>query len=455
MSRAKRSTYAHLKLPGARSPKLRAPLAAGKTLLGYRAPDPGNQAPAEPTKKTRLAEPVWAANRFAHGICIGPTGTGKGRSSLIPDLLTYPGSAVVVDPCGEAAKVTSRYRAEQLDQDVYIVDPFGVIGGTSSTFNPLDIRAFTGERLEDFALGVPHLIHPDYKHSSKEPFWDNQADLLLSAITCSILATEAQSTRHLPRVAELLFGDDTIFELAKFLDTSGAKVPRFAYRNISNFLNTTEQTRSGILSVAQQHVQLFSTRTVQESIKTTSLDIQGFSDGVPMTIYLVLPPNRLKSHGVLLRMWLSGLLRIALNRKRMPTLPTSFYVDELAQIGTLNEIETAYTLMRKYGIRMAIYLQDLQQLQRLYPDSWRTLLGNAGVMQAFRPNTRIAARQLAKLFPKALKADDLLGLDEDQQVILEQGGRYARSRKLDYLHDPLYAGRFDINPLYGERTSLN
>jgi len=113
MPTAKPTPCAQRKLPGAKSSKLRKPLAAGKTLLGWTTPKPQN-ASAHKQASGSVAQPSWMANNQAHSICIAPTGGGKGRSSLIPQLLNWRGSAVVVDPKGEAAMVTGRYRAETL-----------------------------------------------------------------------------------------------------------------------------------------------------------------------------------------------------------------------------------------------------------------------------------------------------------------------------------------------------
>jgi type IV secretion system protein VirD4 len=61
-----------------------------------------------------------------HLITIAPTGAGKGRGALIPNLLMYEGPAIVIDPKGEASRVTARRRRE-LGQEVYILDPFNLV----------------------------------------------------------------------------------------------------------------------------------------------------------------------------------------------------------------------------------------------------------------------------------------------------------------------------------------
>ena len=60
------------------------------------------------TKKGKLV----VAPAEKHLITIAPTGAGKFRSVLAPELLTYPGPIVCLDIKGEAYAVTARRRRE-------------------------------------------------------------------------------------------------------------------------------------------------------------------------------------------------------------------------------------------------------------------------------------------------------------------------------------------------------
>ncbi|MEL6979873.1 MAG: type IV secretory system conjugative DNA transfer family protein [Pseudomonadota bacterium] len=55
-----------------------------------------------------------------HFLTVAPTRSGKGVSAIIPNLLSWQGSVLVIDPKGENAAVTSSYRAT-LEQDVQIL----------------------------------------------------------------------------------------------------------------------------------------------------------------------------------------------------------------------------------------------------------------------------------------------------------------------------------------------
>src|ERR1700691_688015 len=59
-----------------------------------------------------------------HMISVAPTRSGKGVSLIIPNLLTYGGSVLVVDPKGENCWVTAAHRRNVLKQKTVILDPW-------------------------------------------------------------------------------------------------------------------------------------------------------------------------------------------------------------------------------------------------------------------------------------------------------------------------------------------
>ena len=71
--------------------------------------------------------------------CAGPR-AGKGVAAVIPNLLLFPGSAVVIDPKGELATETAKYRQESLGQKIIVLDPAKVANVPDQmigTYNPI------------------------------------------------------------------------------------------------------------------------------------------------------------------------------------------------------------------------------------------------------------------------------------------------------------------------------
>ena len=73
---------------------------------------------------------------FPHALIVAPTGRGKTTGFVIPNLLTFKGSAVVLDVKGENFEATARHRAAEGDK-VYRFAPTDWHDRCSHRYNPL------------------------------------------------------------------------------------------------------------------------------------------------------------------------------------------------------------------------------------------------------------------------------------------------------------------------------
>ena len=100
-------------------------------LLGWDAPASrqGYGFALHPKKQdsTKTAVPI-VDDSDGHTLVFAPTGKGKSRGVVIPNLLNWPGPAVVIDVKGELSATTAEYRRDVLGQEVHILDPWGVTG---------------------------------------------------------------------------------------------------------------------------------------------------------------------------------------------------------------------------------------------------------------------------------------------------------------------------------------
>jgi len=394
---------------------------------------------------TEPGEPLlYAGDR--HLLTIAPTGSGKGRGAIIPTLLSYPGPTIVIDPKGENYRVTGRYRRE-LGHEVHVIDPFGLTGETTDSLNPFDVFRLPGAEFDADAEMLAELLASG-KKGSKDPFWDIAAHGLISGLIAYIATCKGPEERHFGELKRLMWGGSTIYNLAVVLDTA-KNMPSYAYEEIAGFVDTTDVTRSGILAVARAHARILGSDAVRRSLGPTSIDMNAFVRGDPMTIYFIIPPTKLESHQALLRLWIGTLLLVLMQREGKAQRQTLFLLDECAQLGNLSALRQAVTLMRGYGLQVWMFFQDLSQMKRLYADDWETMVNNCGVMQTFGLNTHLVASGMAEMMG-GVKADDLRFLPAELQVTVTPGQPPMIARRPDYLTDKVFAGRFDPNPLYGD-----
>lgn len=417
-------------------------------LLGWKTGDAarapmGFSAPSAPAPASLDATPiVYGEDR--HLVTIAPTGAGKGRGVIIPNLLRFEGSVIVIDPKGETWHCTARRRKE-MGQEVRLLDPFGAVSKRTDSLNPFDLFDRPGALLDADSEMLASLLAGDVGFH-KEPFWDNWGRSLMAGVIAAVAETASKSERHFGKVREVLMSDDAVYNLAALIENH-EDINRLSKQNISSFLPITEQTRSGILSTAQSYLKVVNSDSALRSLSKSTISLESVRKGDPMTIYIVIPPDKLESHGALLRLWVGALMLTVMGRKRRPKRSTLFLLDECAQLGEFGPLRQSMTLLRGYGLQVWPFFQDLSQLQRLYPKDWRTIFNNAGVFQLFGVANHLMARESADLIGD-VDPDMLRNMAKDRQIIAISNEKAMSARLPDYLQDAPFQGQFDANPMF-------
>lgn len=336
-----------------------------------------------------------------HLLTIAPTRTGKGVSAIIPNLLTYPGSALVIDPKGENARLTAARRgpghgsSPGLGQAVHVLDPWGITGLPVSSFNPLDWLISDIDNATENAMILAESLVP-HRDTKADPFWDDEARALLVGLLLHVAFDEDDANNAtLGRVREILVSgdEDLAHVLAAMLQSAHPVVRSTAARTIGK----EEKLRSNVLSSAQSHTHFLDSPAVAESLRVSSFSFEELKRS-PTTVYLVLPADRLTPFGRWLRLLVQQALTVcARDITRKPAMPVLFLLDEMAALGRLSMVEQAFGLMAGFGMQLWGIVQDASQLKRIYDDGWETFIGNAGVIQYFGSRDQRTAEYFSKL----------------------------------------------------------
>jgi type IV secretion system protein VirD4 len=401
-----------------------------------------------PAPAVEAGRPKWLEGE-GHMITIAPTGAGKGRGALIPNLLTYEGPAIVIDPKGEACHITARRRRE-MGQTVHVIDPFKVISDKTDSLNPMDAFDIPGVDVSALALDIAKQLSGGGK-IAKDPFWDIRGHDLAAGVIAAIAATRGPDERNLIQVRRMIKRDDSNYNLNVLLESAGSRLPTFAYEEISNFLQTTDVTKSGIHATACSYFSVIASEAAQRTVAKSTIDLAAVRRGDPMTIYLVVPPTKLASHAPLFRLWTAALMSAVLSREgNLPEHRTLFAIDECAQLGDFGLLPMVYTLARAYGMRVWAFFQDLAQIQRMLPDEWQTVLNNTAAIQAFGVPNLLSASELSRVLGD-FSEEGLRQMEGASLALQVSGQRGTTVRRLDYLKDPAFSGLFDPHPLMGDR----
>lgn len=387
----------------------------------------------------------------SHVLVVAPTGAGKGRNFIIPNLLHYDGPAIVVDIKGEAAAVTANYRRNKLGHKVVVIDPWGKSGQQQSGFNPLDYLKFDPENLEDNALSLASMISGRNLSNIREPFWDERARSLVSGLladhaTASDIAD--RSMQHLWQTANAI--EDSIMFHRRIESETIHPFARSQYVSYANV--SADVTRCGIHATAMSHMSAFVGQAARQATADTGFALEDIIAGEKLTIYLVFPPSKLESHAALLRMWLTALIGLITERRVRPRKPTLLMIDELAHIGPLSAIKQAVTLARGYGLRCALFVQSYAQLAAMFKDDHTTILENCGSICTFGHKSIGKCQDISRALGD-ITARELCDLSGDRLAVSGLAPETLVAKRIDYLTDPMFEGRFAANPFFEEWTS--
>jgi Type IV secretory system Conjugative DNA transfer len=124
-----------------------------------------------------------------HQLTISSTGGGKGRSVVLPNLLTYPGSVLCVDVKGQNAAVSAG-RRRAMGQTVHVFAPMSAFGGEAARYNPLaELDPARTDYAEQLDLIADALVIPG---GDKSMFWDESSRIVIAGVLDYIIRASAQ-----------------------------------------------------------------------------------------------------------------------------------------------------------------------------------------------------------------------------------------------------------------------
>ncbi|WP_424973330.1 type IV secretory system conjugative DNA transfer family protein [Dinoroseobacter sp. S76] len=333
-----------------------------------------------------------------HVVTVAGSRAGKTTTSLMSNLRTWTGSVLAIDPKGELATNTAQYRAD-LGQDVRIFDPFNVVKGDARKwrcgFNPLaDIVTADNDNIVDDAAIIADALVPT-TNDDKSDHWSLSAKNLLRGLILFLVQSERDggppaNLENLRKLVSLPYEvkdhssertlEDALETMSQMdhLDGAIAAVG-------GSVLGKPGNERGSIISTAVEHTAFLDSPPLKTHVtKDIGLDSLRRLKTHPLTVYLVLPASRMASHYRWLRVIITqamAALEAGQLRHRAP--PVLFLLEEFPTLGYMRHIEAAAGLMAGYGVKLWTVMQDLSQLKSLYPRSWETFLGNAGILEAF------------------------------------------------------------------------
>lgn len=326
-------------------------------------------------------------------LVVAPPRSGKGVGFVIPNLLTWTGSAVVNDLKLENYALTSGARVA-MGQQVVLFAPLDPNGHTHG-YNPLDfVSRDVRWRVDGVQSITSKLV---VAHGKSDPMWSLEARALLDGLILFLLDAMEHATLGAVYRCVLSTPDFPAYlEWAK--KEYGEHLDPFAVMQFNGFLGKAPKEQSGVLSTLKAALSIFGNPLIDRATSVTDFDPRRLRQ-VPMTIYLGVLPRDIARVSPLLNIFVQQVFDGLLHR--IPTkgepLQVLALLDEFTALGRLQNVEKGIAYFAGYNIVLAPVIQDLSQLEEIYgPAVAETFLSTANIRIAFAQNSLKTAKHLSE-----------------------------------------------------------
>ncbi|NDV26908.1 type IV secretory system conjugative DNA transfer family protein [Desulfovibrio sp. JC010] len=362
-----------------------------------------------------------------HIMAFAPTRSGKGVGLVLPTLLSWGESSIVLDIKGENWALTSGWRKAQ-GHKVMKFDPTDTTA-SSARYNPLsEIRLGGPYAIPDAQNIASMIVDPDGK--GLKDYWNKAAFSFLGGTMLHCLihfqinegrhATLndlslmlADEDRDMSELFEEMLTNDHVADLQTLFgdsmnDESMMAIRKFIAAAAREMLNKADAELSGVVSTAVANMALYRDPVVSWATSGCDFRIADLMNSEqPVSLYLVIRPSDIDRLRPLVRLILNIVLRrlteemefsggqVKANYKHRLLL----MLDEFTSLGKMEIFERALAFMAGYGIKAYIIVQDLAQLQSAYGKE-ESIMSNCHLRIAYAPNKIETAEVLSKMSGK-------------------------------------------------------
>jgi type IV secretion system protein VirD4 len=413
-----------------------------------------------------------------HVVVCAPTRTGKGVGVVIPNLLAWPDSAVVLDVKRENWQASAGFRAAH-GQAVHLFDPLDPQGRTAR-YNPLGhIDRADPTAVLDELQRIAAMLFP--RPPNADPFWAEAARTGFVGVGASLAETPERPLTLGALYAELAAGDPRLRFPALIARRRAAGRPFSpgCVRALTDFTASSENTFASVRQTLTARLNLWLNPRVCAATAASDFDLAALRSR-PTTVYLAASPDNLVRLAPLYALIFQQLVDRSCRERPDPARhPRQVLVllDEFARLGHAEVLAKAFAYVAGYGLRLLPVLQSPAQLRAEYgPDVAEEILANCAVEIAFAPKEPRLARELSERLgdttvrsparsrpaglsrgPRSvseseqrrplLLPQELVQMPPDNLIVLKAGLPPIRGRKLRYYAEPAFRRRVAPPPV--------
>jgi type IV secretion system protein VirD4 len=328
-----------------------------------------------------------------HCIVEAPTRSGKGVGIVIPNLLSWQESVVVLDVKRENWDATAGFR-KKYGQAVYLFNPTDPEGRTAR-YNPLGYidRTDPDQVVIELQKIATMLFVPPERG---EPFWTDSARTAFVGVGAYLAVADQPFT--IGSIYRLMTTGDTRGFFKRVLDDRSLDLSQGCRNALADFTSGADNTFAGIVQTVTSKLSLWLNPRVDAATEESDFDLRELRSR-RMSIYLGVSPDELDRVAPLYNLLFQQL--VDLNVRDLPDTATPLKIlvilDEFARIGRAQVIASAFSYVAGYGIRLLPVIQSRSQLRAVYGEHVANeIVANCGVEVAFTPKELRVANELSE-----------------------------------------------------------
>lgn len=308
----------------------------------------------------------------SHFYVNGPSRSGKGRGFVMPNLLEWRGSAVVLDVKQENWSLTGAARVA-LGQKVFLFAPGSV---SSHAWNPLDfVRPWPSRATDLMNLAASLIVVSD----KGESFWGETARSLLAGVLGYVTDSATMEGRRNIRSALRMFSADVGFkELLDEIVENEPDLNAFVSDAFNQHRQRDGKQRPSFEAHITTALKAWNNGLVASVTASSDFDIRDLRRR-PFTIFIAAPVSDFGSVEPIIRLLIQQIHDVLLRNIPGADEPHKvvLMLDEFYQFQRLPEIINRAPLVSGYGFRIALVAQNIPQIDERYSKPTReALLGN-------------------------------------------------------------------------------
>ncbi len=382
---------------------------------------------------------TWQSKTNNNVMIIGPTGAGKTRHYVMPNILHSHESMIILDSKGSLYGQLADILAYQ-GFDVKLLDFRNLRHG--SGYNPFDFIRYDAKKdrySEQDILALSSCLVSSY--NNKEPYWDYAARQYLACLISYVLEALPKEEHDLISVAKLLniISTDTFSKLMYELSMEKKDSDAYLrYLNIKDIRRADKMDSSikGILSTNLDPLCFDEARALYKNPnKIIFSDLTKRKTALFLTI-----SDTDRSLDKLASAFMSqALQQLCLCADAAYThqldIPVRFYLDDFANSLFIPDFDKIISVIRSREIAVSVILQSISQLESLYGHSVAsTIINNCDKLLYLGGQDISSAELIAKRANKTMEIILAMGLEDAYVFIRGENSRRVRKypgEKLD------------------------